>query len=412
MLLTFSFKNFGPFKDECLFDMRAVEAYKEHPSHLIELARNKHALKVAVVYGANASGKSQFIQAYRCFARMALLSFQRTQPLLRPADSELRMPSMCARLYRPYMLDEGEGDIELEALFEAEDGQYQYGFCFNDREIAQEWLYFYKSGTERRTPTTILERSGPAPTDVSLGSTVRVECQKYLENLAPDCLALSYFEHLKLNNSVFQRTMQQILSVQPNINAMDMHQHRYVSRHLFGDVDDEELREGLLSMLRKIDISIHGFEVERHGEDDDYQRVFTMHRGIDGREYRLPIELESDGTQKIIALYGSIQRAIDSGQCLMVDELDADLHPLLLKMIVNHFHKQDGKAQLIFTAHDVSLLNRRTLRRDQVWFTDREEGDYSSLHSLSEYRVRKDAAYDSAYLGGVFGAIPELAEDW
>jgi AAA15 family ATPase/GTPase len=115
---------------------------------------------------------------------------------------------------------------------------------------------------------------------------------------------------------------------------------------------------------------------------------------------------ESDGTRKMIALYHYFDAALKQGLSLIIDDMDAGLHPLLVRYLVNQFHATDNGAQLIFTTHDVSLLDKKYLRRDQVWFALKEVSGKSQLRSLAEYRIRNDRAYESAYLAGVFDAAP------
>jgi len=157
--------------------------------------------------------------------------------------------------------------------------------------------------------------------------------------------------------------------------------------------------------LSRTDLAISGLRVEKSAYA---LRVRAVHEGADGRSYELLLNEESAGMRKLCALYWHIDSALRYGHVLIVDDLDKDLHPLLLRYLANQFHAAETGAQLAFTAHDVSLLDRKYLRADQVWFAMKDEGGACTLRSLAEYRLRDVQAFDSAYLGGSFGAIPDL----
>ena len=409
MLLSFTLKNYGSYLDECTFDMSAVPSYKEHEYNLHNLASGERGLKVAVVYGANASGKSQFVSAYATFARIVLDSFRASDANQRDGEPSgddaptARRKTFLATVYRPFALRKEREDTEFEVILEDGEGQYQFGFTYNSTDITSEWLYFYKSGMKTRRATTVVERS--SSNDVELGASVRRECARYVRSIPHDSLALSFLSRLNLKTDVFRRASSAIASVLPISRMLCDAQINQMLADYFGELYGEDGGAGLSDYLSLIDISIKGFDVEK---SDDAVRVRTRHVGEDGVEYALSLDDESDGTRKMIALYSYFDIALKRGLALMIDEMDAELHPLLIRYLVNRFHAADTGAQLIFTAHDVSLLDRKYLRRDQVWFAIKDVGGRSKLRSLAEYRVRNDRAYDSAYLAGVFGAIPNF----
>ena len=176
--------------------------------------------------------------------------------------------------------------------------------------------------------------------------------------------------------------------------------------YFFENVYSDENKDLLINYLQDIDLGIKDITVERN---NDNILVWSHHVGNGGKTYSIPIELESDGTKKMIALHFFIAYATTREAGLMVDELDAELHPLLLRHIVNQFHIQESRGQLVFTAHDLSLLDKRYLRRDQIWFSAKDDYGRSELRSLADFKVRNDASFEDAYLAGVFGAIPNIA---
>ena len=119
---------------------------------------------------------------------------------------------------------------------------------------------------------------------------------------------------------------------------------------------------------------------------------------------------ESEGTIKSVILFIFAQIALLNDKSIFVDELNNKLHPLLLKFIIDLFYAENSQAQLIYTTHDTTLLNKKFFRRDQIWFVQKDEFGYSKLIALSDYKVRADASFEKDYLAGVYGGIPFLKD--
>lgn len=405
MLLTFTFSNFGPYAEESTFDMRTVPSYKEHAYNTERLENGDCALKVAVIYGANASGKTQFVHAYQCFRRIALNSFRGSSAdsfkgrEKEPLSNEKEYLASC---YYPYFFCDDPQDTEFDVVFESPKAVYNYGFSYNEREITAEWLYITSNSTKRQS--MVIERS--IETGIKLGASVRRECAKYLPNIPSNVLALSFFDSLTLDSSVFSDTIREIDSAFPVLGLMGGGEVDRLLDSYFANFYHEDVKDSLIKYLRDIDLGIVDFTVEKN---KDRLMVWSHHVGDEGETHLMPIALESDGTKKMIALYSFIDLATTQGLALIIDELDADLHPLLLRHIVSQFHSQNARGQLVFTAHDISLLDKRYLRRDQVWFSAKDDAGHSMLRSLSDFKVRNDASFEDSYLAGVFGAIPNIA---
>lgn len=403
MLTIFSLKNYGPYQEETVFDLRAVPSYKEHEYNLERVTKDEGVLKVAVIYGANASGKSQFVDACFVFRAMVQGTFRTVSPSGEGDDNAVRLEGEgpLAKWYNPFLLSDEEKDTEFEATFEAKEGTYRYGFSFNAEAITAEWLYFVNRKTNRQS--TILERA--VGEGISLGASVRGECNKYVPNIPKDVLALSFFDSLVLKTEVFKNAASEVYAILPIPNLSVDKETRLFLDSYFDHEYSDETKGALIDFLSEVDLGIVDFTVERSKSG---VAVWTHRKGRDGRTYRLPLELESDGTLKMIALFSLLDNAITKGLGLIIDELDAELHPLLVRHIVSLFHKEESHGQLVFTAHDLSLLDRRYLRRDQVWFTSKDECGAAKLTCLSDYRVRNDSSFGDAYLAGVFGAIPNI----
>lgn len=397
MLEMFRFKNYGPFKEEAVLDMRAVKSYKEHPYNVITTYEDVPLLKVAAIYGANASGKSNFVDAYYLFGEMVRNSFQKNNK-----DSD---DSFLESSYNSFMFDSETvlGDTEFEAVFLKDGYELKYGFIYNHERIKFEWLY-RTSVTSKRT-SVILERDEE---HIELGYSVKRSCEKYLPEIDSDVLALSFFSSLKLKNTVFSRTLLCITEILPVSLSRDNMADFMLRRYFEKSFDDEE-KTKLLAFLRGIDVGIQDIHVEKNNNSKRVD-VYTFHKGSDGTLWSMPFKLESDGTHRAIAIYSVLRMAAHFGGALIVDEFHSQLHPLLQKYLVDLFCEESKEGQLIYTTHDTSLLDKKYMRRDQVWFVDKDEDGVSSLYSLADFKVRNDASFEKDYLGGIYGGIPNLKD--
>lgn len=137
---------------------------------------------------------------------------------------------------------------------------------------------------------------------------------------------------------------------------------------------------------------------------------YTFHKGADGEMYPLNLYNESEGTIKSIMLFIYAKTAIYKDGMIVIDELNVKLHPLLLKFIIDLFYNNDSKAQLIYTTHDTTLMDKKFFRRDQIWFVQKDDLGHSELCALSDFKVRSDASFEKDYLSGVYGGIPFLKD--
>ena len=191
-----------------------------------------------------------------------------------------------------------------------------------------------------------------------------------------------------------------------------------ITRVLPIKIKDEKYLKSFERFLKAIDIGIDGIRIEKikhtsSEEDETTCKVYSKHASIDASGYiEIPFSEESGGTQKMFGLYNFLFNCLNEGNTLFIDELDAKLHPLLLRYIINMFHNPDinkNNAQLIYTTHDVSTLTKETFRRDQIWFCENDKKGISNLYSLVEYKlendkkVRNDATYNKDYLAGRYG---------
>ena len=395
MLVMFRFKNYGSFKDEAVLDMRAIKSYKEHPYHLISTSDSSSLLKTVAIYGANASGKSNLVKAYSSFLRIVCNSFRK--------KDKRESKTVLEEEYYPFFFDgEARGaDTEFEAVFHDNGSEYQYGFIYNSKRIQYEWLY--KRNLSNHRLSKILERDSEK---IVLGSSVVKACEKYLADIDTDVLALSFFSSLRLRSSVFRDTLSCITELLPLTFVDDSEQGYWIERYFAEDFNEEE-KKPFLTFLKSIDTGIIDVSVEK---SNDKLSVYTSHLGRDKETYKYPLEIESDGTRRAIAIYSFVRIAVRFGGGLLFDELNDQLHPLLQKHIIDQFYEDNSQGQLIYTTHDTSLMDKQFMRRDQIWFVTKNQEGESSLYSLSDFKIRNDKSFEKDYLEGVYGGIPILGE--
>lgn len=390
MLVQFMVKNVLSFKEETILDMTAIHAYKEHESNLIDMGLKEKFLRVASIYGANASGKSNLNVAVRCFQSIIANSFNNVEN-----ESEKAI----FKYYVPFLFGDDNGNSEFQIVMILGKYEYRYGFEYNPEAIEMEWLYRKNLETNRKT--TIFERTRDA---VNFGPSVRKECDLYREQIPEETLVLSMFNKLKLKTDVFRMVFAGSMSVL--VLSPDFGENIDFLKTFLPRMIDED-KEKLLEFLTAIDTGIQDISY-----DDSEKEIWfeTVHRGKNGKDYSLGLFSESEGTIKSIMIYIYAQMAISGNGALFVDELNIKLHPLLLKFIIDLFYDNDSYAQLLYTTHDTTLLDKKFFRRDQIWFVQKDEYGCSELVALSDYKVRSDASFEKDYLAGVYGGIPFLQE--
>lgn len=393
MLVLFRFKNYGPFKEEVVFDMRAIRAYKEHSYNLINEENREPLLKVVSIYGANASGKTHFVNAYSSFLDIVLNSFKKN-------NKDESSGSILQMNHTPFCFDESkDNSTEFEAVYRKGDSEYKYGFIYDDCRIKYEWLYKRSLNTNRQS--RIFERTAKT---IELGSSVKNSCEKYLEDIDLDVLALSFFSSLKLKTNVFSDVVYCISDLLP-ISLSCKGEGDYLLRTYFEKSFNKVEKQRLLKFLHAIDVGIKDIDVEKN---DNKVAVYTWHIGKNGKKYKISFDLESDGTKRAIAVYSIARIAVLYERGLIVDEFNSQLHPLLQKYIIDLFYDEKAKGQLIYTTHDTFLLDKQYMRRDQIWFVNKDNFGEASLYSLAEYKIRNDKSFGKDYLGGIYGGIPIL----
>lgn len=396
MLIQFNFKNFKSFRDDTSLDMTAT-SITEHPYNLINFDNEKY-IKVAAIYGANASGKSSVLEAYKFMGNFIRNSFKQastTEDILIKRfafDSEtLKKPA------------------EFEVFLKYESNEYQYGFLLDNKTIIEEWLYIKKKNSKDKY-TTLFER---ADGKIHCDSKLLKGAENFIPMVEDKTLFLSIIANAKIP---YAKDIFRYFSASGVIDYGNINFEKALTELILPDIENEFYQKELIDFLKAIDINIHGIIVEK--SENDELKIYTEHLMKDKKTYyKLPLSEESSGTQKMFALFYFLQSSLHLGIPLWVDELDAKLHPLLLRYILTMFHDENinrNGAQLIYVTHDNYTLTKDIFRRDQIWFVEKDLDAVSHLYSLAEYKsdddkkVRKDASYNKDYLLGKYGSVPIL----
>lgn len=406
MLIQFNFKNYKSFRGQASLDMSAT-SIKEHPYNLIVNSKGEEYLKVAAIYGANASGKTSLIDAF---------DFMRTFVI-----ESLSMSNKVGNIpVKPFMFDKSSKSdkSEFEVFFTFKEKEYQYGFTLDSKKVYEEWLYKrdFRGNSKYKT---LFERS---TNSIKCDNSFK-EARIYTNGVDDTTLFVSLLAKVKIKEAkdVYEWFLNtQVLDYG---NALI---ESFISRLLpVRELQDELYLNSFQKFLKAIDINIDGIRIEKaknlNDEDgNEIYKVYSRHKMRDGiGTVEIPFSEESGGTQKMFCVYAFLMQCLENGATLFVDELDAKLHPLLLRYIIGMFNNpgiNKKGAQLIYSTHDIYTLNRENFRRDQIWFTEKDTEGVSSLYSLAEYKlendkkVRNDATYNKDYLAGRYGAVPLLRE--
>lgn len=404
MLIRFSFKNFKSFKDENCLDMEAT-SLKEHEYNIAKIDNGEY-LKVSAIYGANASGKTNVLQAFDYMKKRILVS----------DDSKKNSPIDEENIYS-FMINNDPIALEVEIL--AKNNKiYKYGFELVNDNIISEWLY------EKRVNKfySIFEREN---NNIKMMKDNKLS---KLANIDERTLFLNIYSKIDKDNEDFNNVYDWFV----NSTYLDLGNpnfERFINNRVSLKIlSDENYRKELLKFIKTFDSGIEGIKttpdsIEAVKSNNGIIDIEVIHKGENGELKALPFYLESNGTRKMFHLFDFFMDALKNGMVLFVDELDAKLHPLLTRYIINLFHNSDtnkGNGQLIYSTHDTVNLNKEIFRRDEIWFTEKDKDGISEIYALSDYileddknagkKVRNDATYNKDYLTGRYGAIPVLEE--
>lgn len=403
MLCQFTVRNFKSIRDAVTFDMQAT-AISEHEDRIIKDKDEELYLPVSAVYGPNGGGKSNVLEALHSLVTKVL------RPLYATSNNEEIAIKMKKLVIEPFAFDEETRNkpTEFELFFRTEMAEYRYELTVKREIIEYERLDRIKLDTGRRS--SLFERDED---EITLkGAFARLKTSDELSDTLP---LLSYLGITYRKNEVVQDVLDWF---DEEINFLNYGNPMQELRRAVSK--SEDVKKLMLQMIQEMDLDIVDFRVEE--KENDRIEVFTKHI-IDEYEAELSLFDESSGTKKLFGLLPFIAKSLLKGTTLVIDELDAKIHPVLLKYLIMTFsdmEKNKKGAQLIFTSHDLSTMNSEVFRRDEVWFVAKGNRQNSKLYSLVEFKnkkgesVRKDAKFDKQYLEGKYGADPYLRKiiDW
>jgi len=403
MLCQFTVKNYKSIRDEITFDMQAA-AISEHDNKVIKDIDGELFLPISAIYGPNGGGKSNVLEALHTLDSKVLRPLCATCD---KADCDYKARKIPVE---PFAFSERAKDepTEFELFFRTEKAEYRYILHVKEDEVVYESLDRVKMDTGRRSA---LFRRDTDSTELK-GFFGRL---KISEDLSATLPLISYLGITYKKNEVVKDVLNWFEDAIDFLNYGNPYQELRTAI-----AKSEDIKHLVLNMIKEMDLDIEDFRIEE--KDNDRIEVFTKHT-VDGYSAEITLSEESSGTRKLFGLLPFIAKSLIYGTTLVIDELDAKIHPVLLQYVIKLFtdmsiNKKGG--QLIFTSHDLSTMNNEVFRRDEIWFVAKGRGQNSGLYSLVEFKndkgesVRKDAKYDKQYLEGKYGADPYLKKiiDW
>ena len=403
MLCQFTVKNFKSIRDEVTFDMQAA-TISEHEDRIIRYTDDELYLPVSAVYGPNGGGKSNVLEALHSLVTKVL------RPLYATSNNEDVAIKMKKLVIEPFAFDAKtiNEPTEFELFFRTAQAEYRYELTVKKEVIEYERLDRIKLETGRKS--ALFERD---ENEINLkGAFARLKTSDELSDTLP---LLSYLGITYSKNEVVQDVLDWFDEEIDFLNYGNPVQELRMAVS-----KSEDVKRLMLQMIQEMDLDIIDFRVEE--KENDRIEVYTKHV-VDECEAELNLFDESSGTKKLFGLLPFIAKSLLKGTTLVIDELDAKIHPVLLKYLIMTFsnmEKNKKGAQLIFTSHDLSTMNSEVFRRDEIWFVAKGNRQNSKLYSLVEFKnkkgesVRKDAKFDKQYLEGKYGADPYLRKiiDW
>lgn len=392
MLCQFSFQNFKSYKEETTFDFQAA-AIPEFSASLLGEEKSGRLLPVGVIYGPNGGGKSNLLQALSCLITTVVKPIHDLEKTRE--DIVIQQKAEC----EPFLFDDTSHDkpTEFQVYFRQGKNEYRYYLALKEDEVVSEALYWRAIGG--RKTGTVFEREG---SNITLG--VSINKASINTSVNPK---MPYLSFLAINYDI------------PVIAEVQKWFESCVIRNYANPVVDstvmisknDDVKKRIVQALNDMGIDLTGYRF-----DENEKQLYTQ-RTVNGKSYELRFMDESDGTQKLIAVLPVLLMALREGRLVIIDELDAKLHPKLLRYVIAMFKNpkinQNG-AQLIFTSHDVTTMRNTVFRRDEIWFAAENDNHESEIYSLYEIRrednerVNNTAAYDKQYLEGRYGADPYL----
>lgn len=431
MIQEFKVTNFLSFRDEATLSFEASKEDNNDNRHVVKVGDGVRLLRLAVIYGANASGKSNLLQG---------LEGIREFWFGRKSDMDESTG------FTPFLLDSETPNkpSRFELKFWVNDTKYWYQLEVDSKQVYSEKLYYYKS----KQPTLLFTRNLESGQSViKFNQQAMKVSNAVVEEVMLRCLPnMSFFAaRNRVNCSLPEIDAARdwmksglLPIIEPNSRMFE-----YAGDQMLKDV---ELKKYILGFLKRADSNITGINLRSESvpipnfikqaiaEDNDvpesakdkllaedtfnrtdatFEHTVSNERGLE--IYKLPSHLQSSGTQRVLGLEAAIYEAVRDGDFVFADEIESSLHPDLLELVLKDFLKKKGRSQLIFSTHYDPLLNtidKGLLRKDSVLFTEKDENGNTRLYPLTEFRrLNKISSFQRSYRSGLFGATPQINQD-
>ena len=415
MLVNFRVENFKSFKDFTEFSMEATKLKNLRESNTFDI-NTISLLNCAVIYGANASGKSSLLDAMNMMKAIV--------------KNSISIENTKKYIHQSFLLNSETENKEsfFEIEFIIDEIIYRYGFEIAiNATILKEWLFQKKIKAKARE-SRLFERERQ---EITFGTSFK-EARGLDDKTRENALFLSVLA--QFNGEVSTN----ILAWFNQFNIISNIESKEFEHYSFDKLEDEAFKDKIVTLIKSADIGIYDISKQKILFDDLTVKIDVLpenlikelkENGLASVETKhiqydennsfkqlksFELSFESDGTQKLLALSAPIIETLLKGEILVIDELDNSLHTELVNAIIALFHSKEtnpNNAQLIFTTHDTNLLNQEIFRRDQIWFTQKDIYGVSELYSLIEYgrgKIRDDLVLEKNYLEGKFGAVPYI----
>ena len=398
MLCQFGFKNFKSYKNETIFDFQAGDL-SEFKESLIKDDKATPLLPVSVVYGPNGGGKTTLLQALSCLITMVVF------PIHELKKNRMNLIVQQRVNCEPFLYDEKSKNepTEFNLYFRKNNNEYRYYVAIKNDIVVSESLF--RRGIGAKKTAVIFTRE---ENNIDLGASIGKSGIN--TDVNPKMLFLSFLA-INYNISV-------IVEVQEWFESCVIRNYANPITDLKIMINENEsFKKPFLNLLNEMGIDVCDYRYDSEKED------FLLTRQVNNVDYSLSLSKESAGTRKLFGSLPILMIALQTGRLAIIDELDAKLHPKLLRYIISLF--TDPKinkfgAQLLFTSHDMSTMSNEVFRRDEIWFAALDDEHSSELYSLYEIRkedgkrVNATASYNKQYLEGRYGADPYFKKmlDW
>lgn len=398
MLCQFGFKNFKSYKNETIFDFQAGEL-SEFKESLIKDDKATPLLPVSVVYGPNGGGKTTLLQALSCLITMVVF------PIHELKKNRMNLIVQQRVNCEPFLYDEKSKNepTEFNLYFRKNNNEYRYYVAIKNDIVISESLF--RRGIGAKKTAVIFTRE---ENNIDLGASIGKSGIN--TDVNPKMLFLSF---LAINYNI-----PVIVEVQEWFEScVIMNYANPITDLKIMINENESFKKPFLNLLNEMGIDVCDYRYDSEKED------FLLTRKVNNVDYSLSLSKESAGTRKLFGSLPILMIALQAGRLAIIDELDAKLHPKLLRYIISLF--TDPKinkfgAQLLFTSHDMSTMSNEVFRRDEIWFAALDDEHSSELYSLYEIRkedgkrVNATASYNKQYLEGRYGADPYFKKmlDW